>query len=410
MLIVIPLLFLTLIIGLGGGVALDHFVIGPALEPKAIAPEEHPNYDLIQEAYEMIDGHYVDRDAIEQERLTYGAISGMVNALGDTGHSAFLSPSAVRSQNIDIQGEFEGIGAQVEMRNGYLTIVAPFDDSPAQKAGLKPGDMIVKVDDDDMTGKTLDEVISRVLGPAGSEVKLTIMDPLTGELRDVNIVRAKIILHNVTWAMVPDTTIAHIRLQSFGGGLTRDLKDALEQAKAAGATGIILDLRNNPGGLLDEAIEGTSQFIDSGNVLLTEDAQGERTEYEVRPGGLATDIPLVVLINGGTASAAEIASGAIQDAGRGEVIGEQTFGTGTVLNQFPLSDGSAVLLAVEQWLTPAGRVIWHEGITPDIEVKLPSSVNPLIPGQVKTMTLDDLQNGDDQQFAKALDVLLEKLK
>ena len=244
--------------------------------------------------------------------------------------------------------------------NGQVVIVAPIDGSPAQAAGVKAGDIIVKVDGVDLTGMSLSDVVSKVLGPAGTKVTITLQDPKTGAIRDVTITRAKINVKNVTWIMLPGTTIADVRIAGFSQGVTNDLRTALKQIQAQGATGIVLDLRNDPGGLLDEAIGVTSQFLGSGNVLLVKDAQGQEQAIPVRSGGLAVNIPMVVLVNQGTASAAEIVSGALQDAHRATVIGETTFGTGTVLNGFSLSDGSQILLATEEWLTPNGRVIWHK--------------------------------------------------
>jgi len=405
-LLILPLLLVTLAVGMVGGVAVDRLALGAKAPVTAATAEpsgSEPNYALIEEAWTLIDAHYVDREAIDGPTQTYGAINGMMLSLGDIGHSSFLSPQAVKSQDISISGEFEGIGAEVEMRNGYLTIVTPIDDSPAQKAGLKPGDQILAVDGDDMSGKGIDEVIGRVRGPGGTEVTLTIFDPDTGRTKDVKIVRAKIILHAVTWAFVPGTTIAHLRLSAFSGHMTEDLKVALDEINAQGATGIILDMRNNPGGLLDEAVSGTSQFVGSGNALLTQDAQGNQTPYPVQPGGKATEIPMVALINRGTASAAEITSGAIQDAGRATIIGETTFGTGTVLNQFDLSDGSALLLATELWLTPKGRQIWHNGIEPDVAVLLPDDAEMLFPSAHRDMSEADFKKTTDNQLLAALE-------
>jgi carboxyl-terminal processing protease len=209
----------------------------------------------------------------------------------------------------------------------------------------------------------------------------------------------------VTWGMLPGTTIAHLKIAAFSNGVTKDLQTALQQIQATGATGIVLDLRNDPGGLLDEAVGVTSQFLGSGNVLLIKDAQGKEQSVPVKPGGLAVNIPLVVLVNQGTGSAAEIVAGAIQDAHRATLIGETTFGTGTVLNFFNLSDGSEILLATEEWLTPSGRVIWHQGIPPDVSVSMPADAIPLMPTMEKTMSAAQLQSSMDAQLLKAIDEL-----
>jgi carboxyl-terminal processing protease len=196
-----------------------------------------------------------------------------------------------------------------------------------------------------------------------------------------------------------------VRIASFSKGVGEDLRKVLKSLQPEKPTGIILDLRNNPGGLLEEAVETASQFLGSGNVLQEKNARGEVTPVRVRSGGLALVIPMVVLINGGTASAAEIVAGALQDARRATLVGEKTFGTGTVLSPFPLSDGSALLLAVEEWLTPAGQVIWHKGISPDITVLLPPEVRPLFPEAEKEMTAAELRESKDGQLLRALDLL-----
>jgi carboxyl-terminal processing protease len=217
-------------------------------------------------------------------------------------------------------------------------------------------------------------------------------------------------VNNVTWTMLPGTKIADIRIAGFSKGVTADLQKVLQQAQAQGATGIILDLRNDPGGLLDEAVGVTSQFLGSGNALLVKDANGNEKPIPVDPGGQALSIPMVVLINQGTASAAEIVSGALQDAHRATIIGETTFGTGTVLNGFPLSDGSQILLATEEWLTPNGRVIWHKGIAPDVAVSLDNTVSPFVPEGAQGMTATQLQNSQDTQLLKAIDLLSQGKK
>jgi carboxyl-terminal processing protease len=216
------------------------------------------------------------------------------------------------------------------------------------------------------------------------------------------LTRARITVNNVTWQKLPGTTIAHLRIAGFSQGISRDLRQTLTEMQQQGVTGIILDLRNNPGGLLDEAVNTTSQFLSSGDVLLEKDAQGTTTHINVRSGGAATKIPMVVLINNGSASASEIVAGALQDAKRATLIGEATFGTGTVLQEFSLSDGSALMLAVQEWLTPNGRVIWHKGITPDQTVTIPATANILTPESERDLTAPQLQASDDQQLVRAL--------
>jgi carboxyl-terminal processing protease len=390
--------------GVGGGIVIDRQITRMSSQTST-QQDQGLDYSLIKEAWNTINKVYVDRSAVNQQTLTYGAISGMVTALGDTGHSTFLTPEMVKSEHNFTQGSFEGIGALLEMKDGRPTIVAPFDGSPAQKAGVKPGDVILKVNGNDISGQSLTQIVSQVSGPAGTQVTLTLMDPNTGLTRDVTITRAKIQIHNVSWHMLPGTTLAHIRITAFSNGATDDLIKALQEAKAQGATGIVLDLRNDPGGLLNEAVSVASQFLSSGNVMLEKDAQGNVKPLPVESGGIAPNIPMVVLINSGTASASEIVSGALQDAKRAQLIGETTFGTGTVLNEFPLSDGSAILLATEEWLTPNGTSFWHKGIQPNIQVSLPANISPVIPDQEQSMTAKQLQDSQDTQLLKGIQIL-----
>jgi carboxyl-terminal processing protease len=420
-LLVLPTIVFALAIGLAAGIIIDRRLIAPAaaqdLPPVAqgappaaqnapATPGELPaDFELVNEAWNQIQKHYVDREAIQARPLAYGAVSGMVDALGDTGHSVFLSPDMLKELHTQNEGQYEGIGALMEMKDGHPTVVAPFDGSPAQKAGLRAGDIILQVDGQSVEGLTLGEVSSRIVGPAGAQVTLTIQRPSTGETMEMTIPRAKIVVHNVTWRQIPGTTIAHLRLAAFSQGVSADLERALAEIRKANMTGIILDLRNNPGGLVEEAIGVGSQLLPGGNLMLVKDASGQTTEVPLRKSGRAVDLPVVVLVNQGTASASEIVSGAIQDAKRGQVVGETTFGTGTVLQEFPLSDGSAVMLAVEEWLTPAGRVIWHQGITPDITVPLPANIAPLLPESEAGMTEAQIQASGDAQLLRALQLL-----
>jgi carboxyl-terminal processing protease len=395
---------LLLGVGLTGGIVVNR----QFLADTGATPADQLDFNLITEAWNLIQKEYVDRQAINSQQLTYGAISGMVQALGDTGHTTFLTPDMVRQEQTYIQGELEGIGAEVQMKDGRIVIVAPLDGSPAEKAGLRPGDVILKVNSEDVTGQSLGDVVDKILGPAGTQVTLTILNPKTGETRQVTITRAKIELKSVTWQMLPGTKVAHVRIARFSQGTTDELRQALQEIKAQGATGLVLDLRNDPGGLLSEAIGVTSQFINSGNVLLEKDAQGKITEVPVKSGGEALDIPMVVLVNQGTASAAEIVSGALKDANRAKIVGETTFGTGTVLQEFKLSDGSALMLATQEWLTPSGKTIWHQGIEPQVTVELPTDQEALTPEAEKSMTPNQLQSSGDTQLLKALQLLQSK--
>ena len=391
---------------IGGAILGCHLLI--AFAPDTVPPDAESNFRLMAEAWNTIQRVYVDRNSVKPKLMTYGAISGMVDALGDTGHSRFLTPEMVKQERNLTKGELEGIGAEVQMKNGQLVIVAPIDGSPAQRAKLKPGDVIQKVDGKEVSGLPLDQAVDLILGPAGSAVKLTILDPHTGQTRDITIIRARVTLHNVTWKQLPGTTVAHLRIVTFSKGVTKELRETLFDIQKEKLTGLILDLRNNPGGLYDEAVSTASQFLRSGNVLLEKNALDKIRPVPVQSGGAATALPMAVLINGGTSSGSEIVAGAFQDAHRAKLVGEKTFGTGTVLETFSLSDGSALMLAVEEWLTPDGHVIWHHGITPDVVVSLPPEETPLLPVTERELTAEKLRESGDVQLLRALDLLLQE--
>ena len=386
------------------GIVLDRVVLSSVALPQA-TPAAAPEFALMAEAWDVINRVYVDREALQPITLTYGALSGMVDALGDTGHSRFLTPQMLKQEQEYTLGQYEGVGLQVQMTDGQVVIVAPLDGSPALKAGLHSGEVILKVDGEDVSGLTLGQVIGRILGPAGSKVTLSILDPATSVTRDVTLTRQRINLQNVTWAQVPGTSVAHLRLAAFSQGVTKDLQKALSEIQKQRLSGLILDLRNDPGGLLDEAVGAASQFLTGGNVVQVKDAIGEITSIGVQRGGVAPSIAMIVLINGGTASASEIVAGALQDAGRATLVGETTIGTGTVLQQFGLSDGSALLLAIQEWLTPKGKAIWHKGLAPDVVVTLDAGSSMLLPSEEKSMTVAQLQASTDTQLLRALELL-----
>ena len=374
--------------------------------PKIVRAADQPaEFDVFWQVWDLAQQHFIDRDALDSTRLTYGAVNGLIAALGDEGHTRFLTPEEVERQRTDISGSFFGIGARVGVEDGLPVIVAPIDGSPAEAAGLKSGDIIIEVDGQDVTAFPLNDVVDLIRGEEGSEVMLTIFRPDSNESLEISIIRGEIKIEAATWSMVPGTDVAVLRLSQFSANLNDDVIEAVEAAEAAGAKSLILDIRNNPGGLLDQAISVTSQFLKDGDVLLQEDAQGNRESFPVKPDGVAIDIPIVVLINRGSASSAEIFAGAIQDHQRGQVIGETTFGTGTVLRPFDLEDGSALLLGTSQWLTPAGRLIRKHGIEPDIEVDLPAGADLLSPFDLETLTVPELLDSEDGQMLKALEVL-----
>jgi len=368
----------------------------------ASAKKNEPDFSLMAQAWNTIQSQYVNRSALHNEDLTYGAIGGMVDSLGDTGHSTFLTPSMVKDLKNMERGEFKGIGVEIQIKGPHVVVVAPIDGSPAERAGLRAGDIILKVAGQDVTDWPLSKVAEQITGRSGTKVTLMVQDPRTAQTRQVTMVRASVKMHEVTWHTLPGTSIAHVRVASFDNGVTKDLRSSLEEIQQAGLHGVILDLRNNPGGLLDEAVGVASQFLADGVVLQAKDGKGKISPVPVEKGGVATNFPMVVLINEGSASAAEIVAGALQDNHRAQLVGQTSFGTGTVLQEFRLSDGSALLLAVEEWLTPNGQSFWHKGVTPDFPVMLPNNATPLFPGAERSLTTKEFEVSEDRQLMDAL--------
>lgn len=401
-LIMFCLLTLTLV-SFGGGVL---FANSDFLKPGVVRAADQPvEFEVFWQVWNIVQNHFVDREALDPQKLTYGAINGLITALGDEGHTRFLTPEEVADQQTNISGKFYGIGAHVGVENGLPVIVAPFDGSPAAKAGIRAGDIILEVNGEDVTTLPLNEVVDRIRGEEGTEVTIAVFRPDSNESLEFDLVRAEIKIPAALWAMAPGTEVAVVRMTQFSANLNDQVIQAVQEAEAAGAKQLIIDVRNNPGGLLEQAVKVTSQFLKDGNVLLQEDAQGNRETFPVKSGGIATDIPIVVLINRGSASAAEIFAGAIQDHKRGAVLGETTFGTGTVLQPFELDDGSGLLLGTSQWLTPNGRLIRKQGIKPDVEVELPVGAFLTTPPELENMTQAELLKSEDTQLLKALEYL-----
>ena len=353
-------------------------------------------FEPFWQTWQIVHDQYVDQP-VDDETMMRGAIQGMLESLGDQ-HTSYMDPDQYRQANIPLEGEYEGIGAWVDPSGDYLTIVSPMPDSPAEKVGLKPGDEIIAVDGEDMTGIDGNLVIRRVLGPAGSKVTLTVRRKSDQEgadpnVFDVEVERAHIVVPSVDSKML-DGNIAYVQLFTFGDSTTQELRSALKDLKAQNPKGLILDLRNNGGGALKTAIEVGSEFVGDGVIMYEEYGDGTRDTYQALPGGLATEIPLVVLINEGTASASEIVAGAIQDHGRGQLVGVTSFGKGSVQNWIPLKNNEgAVRVTIARWLTPNGRTIHEIGLTPDVEVKMPE---------------DATSTGADPQLDKAVELLTNK--
>ena len=404
---------LALVVTFTAGIGVGRLVAPAGAEGGTTPPGSSggpTDFGLIREAWDTLHEQYVARDTLDDRSLIYGAIDGMTDAVGDTGHTDFMTPEERRQRNDSLSGSYVGIGVRIEPDDaGLPKIIGVFEGSPAEKAGLVPDDVIVAVDGRRTEDASIDEVAGWVRGESGTTVELTVRRGADGPERKVSVVRGDVPVQPVSWALVPGTTTALFAIDQFSNGAADDMVEGLQAARSAGATRIVLDMRGNPGGYVNEAVGVASQFLTSGLVYIERNAAGDTTEHPVSPNGVATDLPLVVVVDGNTASSAEIVSGALQDAGRAKVIGETTFGTGTVLGEFDLSDGSALRIGTVEWLTPSGRRIWHEGIAPDVSIALPTDVQPLSPDDIARLTGAAIGSIDDTQLAKAFEVVETEL-
>ncbi|MBA3534599.1 MAG: S41 family peptidase [Ardenticatenales bacterium] len=322
----------------------------------------------LETIWELVHQEYYEQP-IDDEALVQGAINGMLETLDDR-HTSYMPPGEFEMLNESFDGSYSGIGALVEAEDGKLLIVSPFDDSPAQEAGLQPGDEIIKVNDTLVS--TFEDplaAITLVRGPAGEAVALRLRRG--SEVFDVTIVRATIPLISASGEMREDG-IGYVRVSEFGDKTSIQLRETLTKLMAENPKGLILDLRGNPGGGLFAAIEVASEFIGDGTVMIEESGDGESETFTAQPGGLATDpeLPLVVLVDAGSASASEIVAGAIQDRGRGQLLGEITYGKGTVQNWRDLgSENGGVRITIARWLTPNGSWVHEKGLIPDILIE-----------------------------------------
>lgn len=377
----------------------------PSIPPASGQPAGLAGFDLFWQALGIVRDNFVGGDQLDDKALLYGAIRGMVEALGDTGHSVFLTPQELQSEQNSLGGDVVGIGVLLGERDDQVVIVSVIPGGPAHDAGILAGDQIVAVEGQSVEGLTPALVAGRVRGEAGTPVQLTLSRPSTGERLELHIVRARLHVPAVSWAMVPGTRIAVLRLAQFSSGAADDLAMARDAAVEGGATSLILDLRGNPGGYVDQAVDVASLFLSDKTVYIRELASGERIPVATNSELRATDLPLVVLVDANTASAAEIVSGALQSAARGRLVGDTTFGTGTVLLPFDLPDGSSIRLAVERWLTPDGKLIFGLGIKPDTAVALGPNDVPLEPDALRDLTAAQVRSITDPQLLRAIDLL-----
>jgi carboxyl-terminal processing protease len=381
----------------------------PAASPDAAAGPTVDGVDdfgLVREAWDLLHEKYVGRDTLDDRELAYGAIDGLADAVGDTGHTDFMTPEERTSRNDALSGSYVGIGVQLDNTDSdEPRVVTVFHDSPADKAGLRTGDVILEVDGVPAAGSSLDDVVERIRGEAGTAVELTVRAGEDGTPRTLKIVRGEVEIDAVSWTIVPGTTTGLLRIEQFSHRVAEDVQKALEELRKEGADRLVLDLRGNPGGYVGEAVGTASQFLSSGTVYVERNAEGEEKATPVSPDGAWTDLPLIVLVDEGSASASEIVAGALQDNDRAEVVGATTFGTGTVLGEYALEDGSALRIGTVEWLTPDGRRIWHEGIEPDVTVARATEALPTLPDDVRDIAPARVASTVDAQLERALELI-----
>lgn len=342
------------------------------------------NFDLFWQVWDKITTEY--DGAIDYQKLIYGAIDGMVKAVGDP-YTSFYTPDQTKKFEDELEGSISGIGAEVGIKNGNIIIIAPMENSPAMRAGLKAQDIILKINDEETQGMDLNTAVSKIRGEEGSKVTLKIRRG-TEEL-DFEITREKIDVRSVKWE-IKENNIGYIEISRFDSNTSALLREATRELKNKNVKGVILDLRNNPGGYLDAAVNVGSEFIKSGTIVIEKaENANKKEEYKASGNGNLTDskFKLVVLVNGGSASASEIVAGAIQDHNRGILIGEKTFGKGSVQSVETIGNGASLHLTIAHWYTPNDKNIGSDGLTPNIEVK---------------MTEEDANANRDPQLEKAI--------
>ncbi|MFQ5987974.1 MAG: S41 family peptidase [Dehalococcoidia bacterium] len=376
------LVVLLLILSFGAGFGFSQ-VLSPGV------PQE---FNTLWEVWRFLSQDYVNKEAIDPEELSQGAIEGLLEALGDP-YTHYLDVETYELTLSDLEGSFEGIGAFVTMEDGEFTVVSPLAGTPAEEAGIRAGDRILEIDGETTSGMTLTEAVLKIRGPQGTMVTLLVLHQGEADPVVIEIIRERIDLDSVYLEMLPDN-IAHIQITYFSQYTSGELSAILNDALSDGAVGIVLDLRGNPGGYLHIVVDVASQFLSSGVVLYEEDSEGNLQAWNVKPGGLATDLPLAVLVDGGSASASEVLAGALQDRERAPLIGTTTYGKGSVQVIHKLSDGSALYMTTARWLTANGRQIEGEGLAPDFVVEI---------------TEEDIEGGRDPQLEFAIEYIKAQL-
>ena len=359
---------------------------------EGVAAEHEERFRVFWEAWRIIEDKFYSENGLDYQAMTYGAVRGMVASLGDP-HTAFLTPAQADMFSQDLDGSFGGIGVTVSVtEDGYLQVVRLIPGGPAEKSGLKPGDALIEVDGTSIKGMEMTQAITLIRGREGTTVTLLVRQAEDGVSEEIVLTRARIQIPTVESSVLEDR-IAYLRLWEFNDRAASLVHDSLESLLQSKPRGLILDLRGNPGGYLHIAEQIADEFIAEGLLLIERSSDGQETRHQATGRGIATDVPLVVLVDKGSASASEILAGAIQDQNRGALIGERTYGKGSVQVTERLSDRSGLAVTIRRWYTPADRAIDGTGLTPDIEV---------------AVTQEDLEAQRDPQLERAISHLLER--
>lgn len=387
-----------------GGVAYGSYQYGLGQRPsiefvqgvsgERINEPANVDFSLFWDAWRMVQQKYVNRTDLDPQKMVYGAIEGMLNSLGDP-YTTFFDPAEAQRFMEDVSGSFEGIGAEIGLRNGVITIIKPLDNSPASKAGIKSGDVILKIDGKDISNFSLDSAVSAIRGPKGTEVTLSVLHTGANKPQDISIIRDTISSPTLTYSLSSDRILT-ITLSEFSSDVIQKFNDMARQFATNPPRGIILDLRDDPGGYLDVAQTVASYFIPEGQTIVTESFGNGEPDTVYRSYGyhIFENTPMVVLVNGGSASASEILAGALRDDRHITLIGEKTYGKGSVQELDDLAGGTKIKITVAKWLTPSGQSIMNNGLDPDIKVDL---------------TDQDIQAGKDPQMDKAQQVLMQAI-
>jgi len=384
-------------------------------KPVADSPDIYQYLRTFSDVLNIVQDNYVDK--VDSKKLIHGAINGMLRELDP--HSSFMKPEDYKELQIETKGKFGGLGIEITIRDGVLTVVSPLEDTPADKAGILAGAQIIKIDDQLTQDMTLMEAVQKMRGPKGTKVKLSIIRKGERKPLEFDLVRDMISIRSVR-SRTLEPGYGYVRISSFQSGTANDLRKALEQLETGSQPlmGLILDLRNDPGGLLDQAVEVSDEFLDQGLIVYTGGRlESQQMRFEAHKNGKPHNYPIVVLVNSGSASASEIVAGALQDHKRAIILGERTFGKGSVQTVIPLNDGSAIRLTTSLYYTPSGRSIQAKGIEPDIVVKreTPAKESEEVPDDPRRVREKDLPRHmegqkSDPKDPKASEALAEVQK